>query len=314
MGQPILRARKGNWKMGGGLNPSGDRTLGREHNTLRDDPMSERKKAVRDFWDTSPCGTSGLQRGKELRRFFESIEKRRYELEPFILDHAEFDKWRGKKILEVGCGTGTDLLQFLRAEVNAFGVDLSIHSVDLARKRLGLFGLNGRRVFVGDAEHLPFPENSFDLVYSWGVLHHTPDIARAIDEICRVLRPGGEARIMVYHRWSLVALRSYVRFGLLRGRPMRSLDDIMAVHQESPGTKVYTQAQVRQLLRRFQNIEVRAVLTPYDLSLADGRLSFTWLRRFVPQSLGFFLMARGGKSGVGEVSPAGVPVPSFRER
>ena len=257
--------------------------------------MSEGKKAVREFWDKDPCGTLGVSCSEKSVNFFEEIERLRYRLEPFIFQYAQFDRWKGKEVLEVGCGTGTDLLQFLRAGANALAVDLSSRSAGLARERLRLFGYDRGGVSVGDAENLPFPENSFDLVYSWGVVHCTPDTVRAVEEIYRVLRPGGEIRIMVYHRHSLLALQSYVRFGLLRGRPFRSLDDIMATHQESPGTKVYTRGQARDLLRHFEHVEVRSILTPYDLSLGDRRISFAWLRRFVPASLGFFLFARGRK-------------------
>jgi SAM-dependent methyltransferase/glycosyltransferase involved in cell wall biosynthesis len=254
-----------------------------------------RKRAVRDFWDASPCGTADIGQQQGSIEFFQEIEHRRYTLESFIFRHAEFSGWKGRTVLEVGCGTGTDLLQFLRAGANAFGVDLSSRSVTLAQKRLNLFGFDSGRVVVADAESLPFPKDSFDLVYSWGVLHHTPDTVKALDEIYRVLRPGGEARVMLYHRRSLVALQSYVRFGLLRGRPFRGLDDIMATQQESPGTKVYTRGQARDLLRDFEHVEVRSILTPYDLSLGDRRISFAWLRRFVPGSFGFFLFGRGRK-------------------
>ena len=254
--------------------------------------MPESKKAVREFWNMAPCGTLGLSRPEKSAEFFREIEQRRYELEPFIFQHAEFNRWKGAKVLEIGCGTGTDLLQFLAAGANAFGIDLSNRSVDLAKERLRLFGFDRGRVLVADAESLPFPDGSFDLVYSWGVLHHTPDITKALDEIYRVLRPGGQTRVMLYHRHSLVALQSYVRFGLFRGRPFRSLDEIMATHQESPGTKVYTRGQARDLLRHFEHVEIRSILTPYDLSLGDLRISFAWLRRFVPGSFGFFLFAR----------------------
>ncbi len=267
---------------------------------LHDQDISERKKAVREFWDGVPCGTLRVSGSEKTTEFYEEIEHQRYEMEPFIFEHAQFDRWKGKKVLEVGCGTGTDLLQFLRSGSDACGIDLSSRSVALARKRLSLFGFDGGRVFVADAENLPFARNTFDLLYSWGVLHHTPDTVKALDEICRVLRPDGEIRIMLYHRRSLVALRSYLRFGVLRGRPFRSLDDIMAIHQESPGTKVYTREHVRGLFRHFKNLQIRTILTPYDLDLGDARLSLFWLRKFVPNALGFFLVIQGHKPDLNE--------------
>jgi len=254
------------------------------------------KRAVQEFWNASPCGTAGVSRTEDAREFFEEIEKRRYELEPFIFEYAEFARWKGKRILEVGCGTGTDLLQFLRAGADARGIDMSSRSVALARKRLSLSGFNDGRVLLGDAENLPFPSNSFDLVYSWGVLHHTPDTAKAIAEVHRVMRPGGEIRIMLYHKWSLLSLQFYIRFGLLRARPFRSLDDIMATHQESPGTKVYTLVQLKDLFARFQNLNIQPILTPYDLQFGRRRFLPTWIQRFIPNALGYFLVVRGQKS------------------
>jgi ubiquinone/menaquinone biosynthesis C-methylase UbiE len=259
--------------------------------------MNPEKQSVRDFWNAAPCGTAGVQKRDDLRAFLQEIERRRYELEPFIAQYADFDRWKGRRTLEVGCGTGTDLLQFLRAGAVAQAIDLSSQSAALARARLRFAGFEGSRVVLSDAENLPFPDNHFDLVYSWGVLHHTPDTARAINEVHRVLRPNGEICIMLYHRWSLVSLQFYLRFGLLRARPFRNLDDIMANHQESPGTKVYTRTQLKHLFDKFQNLRIQPVLTPYDLQYSRRGFLPQWIRRFVPNSLGYFLVVRGQKCG-----------------
>ena len=259
--------------------------------------MNPEKQSVRDFWNAAPCGTAGVQKRDDLRAFLQDIERRRYELEPFVFSYADFPRWKGKEVLEVGCGTGTDLLQFLRAGANAQAIDLSSQSAGLARKRLRFAGFESSRVVLSDAENLPFPDNHFDLVYSWGVLHHTPDTERAVAEVHRVVRPGGEVCIMLYHRWSLISLQFYLRFGLLRARPFRSLDEIMAAHQESPGTKVYTRAQLKDLFAQFQNVQVQPILTPYDLQCGRRLFLPAWFRRFIPNSLGYFLVVQGRKSG-----------------
>jgi len=259
--------------------------------------MSSLKGRVRNFWDASPCGTGGVRRPEGSKEFFAEIERRRYELEPFIFGFAQFSRWKGKRVLEIGCGTGTDNLQFCRSGSNAYGIDLSRRSVALARKRLDWYGFDAGKVFVGDAEDLPFPSNSFDLVYSWGVLHHTPDTVKALAEIHRVLRPGGEICIMLYHRRSLVTLQFYIKFGLLSGRPFRGVDDIMAAHQESPGTKVYTRGQVKNLFAQFQNLHVRTIVTPYDLQTGRRRFLPAWMREYIPNSLGYFLVVQGSKLG-----------------
>ncbi|MDA2915012.1 class I SAM-dependent methyltransferase, partial [Acidobacteriia bacterium AH_259_A11_L15] len=96
-------------------------------------------------------------------------------------------------------------------------------------------------------ENLPFPSEHFDLVYSWGVIHHTPDPAAAADEITRVCKPEGDVLVMVYHRRSLVALQAWLVYGLLRGRPWRSVGRILAEHVESPGTRAFTRGEARRL-------------------------------------------------------------------
>lgn len=117
---------------------------------------------------------------------------------------------------------------------------------------------------MADAEALPFLDESHDVVYSWGVLHHSPDTPRAIDEVWRVLRRGGEARIMVYHKHSPVGYMLWLRYAVLAGKPWRSLSTIYASHFESPGTKSYTMDEARGLFRRFAKVRISTVLTHGD--------------------------------------------------
>jgi SAM-dependent methyltransferase len=143
---------------------------------------------------------------------------------------------------------------------------------------------------VGDAENLPFASNSFDLVYSWGVLHHTPDTEGAIAEVRRVLKPGGQARVMLYHLRSWVAFQAWLRYGLLSGRPWASARSIIARHVESPGTKAYSVAEARRLFAAFSDVSVHPRLTAYDLlehtlrSSHLGRFSGA-LQRSYPRAL-----------------------------
>lgn len=143
------------------------------------------------------------------RAYFAEVERARYELEPFIPGFAQFEHWRGKRVLEVGVGLGTDFVRFVRAGADATGVDLTHASVELVRQRLVQDGLYAE-LEVADAEELPFEDSTYDLIYSWGVLHHTPDTRRALGEIRRLIRPGGEARIMLYSRRSWVALGVWI--------------------------------------------------------------------------------------------------------
>jgi ubiquinone/menaquinone biosynthesis C-methylase UbiE len=157
------------------------------------------KERVRAFWQANPCGVKFADAEPGTRRFYELVEAHRYAKEWHIPAAADFAGTRGLKVLEIGCGLGTDGAQFAKAGADYTGVDLTEAAVELARKRFELFDLPGR-FQTADAEKLDFSDESFDLVYSHGVLHHTPDTARAIREIHRVLRPGGRAIVMLYHR------------------------------------------------------------------------------------------------------------------
>lgn len=163
------------------------------------------KDDVRQYWERHPnAATLGHGHDPNSREFFEAIERHRYTAEPCIQEMAEFERWGGRLVLEVGCGMGTDLRQFSRARANVVGIDLTWSGIRMAKRSFELFGLQGDFV-VADAEALPFSARTFDLVYSNGVIHHTPDTPAAVREIYRVTKAAGEARVMVYHRHSYFA-------------------------------------------------------------------------------------------------------------
>jgi ubiquinone/menaquinone biosynthesis C-methylase UbiE len=143
-------------------------------------------------------------------------------------------------------------------------------------------------VQVADAETLPFEDASFDIVYSWGVLHHSPDPRRALSEAQRVLAPGGRLKVMLYHRRSWVALAAWARFCLLRGRPLATLSTAVA-QVESPGTQAFTTQEMRQMLGQVTNVQVRSHLTHWDRSCAPGVASLLGDR------FGWFLLAEAVK-------------------
>ncbi len=252
------------------------------------------KELVRRYWDDSPCGTDGITYPEASREYFEAMADNRKKLEPFIAEYAQFDRWAGKEILEVGCGAGADLLRFAQAGAQVVGIDLSIRSASLAKSRLHAYDCQGETM-VSDAENLPLKSSEIDLTYSWGVLHHTPDPEKAIGEIYRVTKSGGSICIMLYNRHSLVALQMYLLFGLLRARPFRSLKDILAKHHESPGTKAYTLAEVRQMFSAFDELKIRTHFTPYDLRYKRNSYLPRWLGRIIPKRFGWFIIIRGRK-------------------
>jgi SAM-dependent methyltransferase len=235
-----------------------------------------------------PCGSKHADAPEGTAEYYDQIERRRYELEPFIPRYADFQGARGKRLLEIGVGLGTDFIRFARAGAQVTGVDLTQRSVELVTQRLELEGLAGD-VRVADAEALPFEDNTFDRVYSWGVLMVTPDTARAVNEAVRVLRPGGELCAMLYARRSWVAIGLWGRYALLRGRPWHGLSHVIARHMESAGMKAYTEREARALFTGLDNLRTERVGTPYDRRVAGPLVGPT------ARMLGWFMVVRARK-------------------
>lgn len=228
--------------------------------------LAEEKLRAREQWSQDPCGAVyDPEHELGTREFFEAIEKHRYtEYAPWMPELMGFNSFPGAKLLEIGCGMGTDLLQFARGGAQCHAVDLTPRSVEITRHRFKLYGFSGEFA-ISDGERLPFRDHSFDVVYSNGVLHHTPDTAGAIREVHRVLRPGGTAKVMLYHRnslnyWVEIVLRRGI-FGaeFLRGR---SAEEIMSRviefsdHEARPLVKVYSRKEAEELFSMFGDVRV----------------------------------------------------------
>jgi ubiquinone/menaquinone biosynthesis C-methylase UbiE len=148
------------------------------------------KQQVHDFWNRASCGEDLYLTGDD-REAYAAQATARYQLEPYIRDLAQFETAKGLRVLEIGVGLGADHQCFAEAGAELYGIDLTERAVAHTRKRLALLALRSA-LSTGDAELLSFPNSSFDLVYSWGVLHHSPDTPRAISEVHRVLKRGGQ--------------------------------------------------------------------------------------------------------------------------
>lgn len=264
------------------------------------------KQQVHDFWNKAACGEK-LYLQTTARTGYVTQSAERYRLEPFILPFADFEAAKGKKVLEIGVGLGADHQRFAEAGAELYGIDLTERAVEHTNRRLALFGLLST-VAVGDAERLDFPDHTFELVYSWGVLHHSPDTTKAIAEVYRVLKPGGQAKVMIYHMWSMIGLMLWLRYALLAGRPWRSLRSIYAEHLESPGTKAYSYIEARQLFAQFTDVKISTPLAHGDLLESDvGQrhrgIALTlakvlwprwFIRRFMPDA-GLFMLIEARK-------------------
>jgi len=217
------------------------------------------KDEVGQFWDSEPCGTRYLEGENE----FEAHARARNDLEPHIPEFAQFASAAGLRVLEIGVGMGADYLEWLKAGALATGVDISPASLAKARRRCERAGFHPD-LRLADAEHLPFPANTFDIVYSYGVMHHSPETQQCLSEAYRLLKPGGTARIMLYHHPSLTGAMLWLRYGVLGGKSLRRA---VYDHLESPGTKSYTKAEVRTMMAGFEDIRIKQVFSPGDLLL-----------------------------------------------
>ncbi len=248
---------------------SGDRAVDRHV----EDTDTALKRATREYFQKHSCGEV-YARGDSLQERLEAQRSARYAFESYIFEFARFHDGAERDVLEIGVGMGADHLEWAKANPRTLtGVDLTPRAIGFTRERLRMHGLSSN-LMVTDAEHLPFDDDSFDLVYSWGVLHATPDTPTAIREVRRVLRPGGVARVMVYHTYSMVGYMLWLRYALLAGRPSRSLADIYAHHLENPGTKAYTPDEARRLFSEFSEVrDVHTLLTSSDLLLGEVGLN-----------------------------------------
>ena len=230
-------------------------------------PDDELKDRVRQFWNQQSCDTQVAGSAKFSREYFAEIENFRYRDQPFIHSFAQFTRYRGRRVLEVGFGAGTDFIQWLRAGAVASGIDLTPEALENLNRRIETYLLpKPERIGVGDAENLPFAADSFDLGYSFGVLHHSPDTIRAIGELVRVIRPGGELKIMLYNRHSIYVVNQWIKHALLKARPWTSLSRVVFNHMESLGTKAYTRHELRDILTRLplQDIHIHTEVTSAD--------------------------------------------------
>jgi SAM-dependent methyltransferase len=253
-------------------------------------PVAEKKQLAREQWSRDPAGAIyGREHKFGTREFFEAVARHRYtKYAPWMPEVMGFNDFAGARLLEVGCGMGTDLLQFARGGAKVTGVDLTPRSIEISRRHLAVYGELGDFA-ITDGESLPFADESFDVVYSNGVLHHTPDTAGAVREVHRVLRRGGQARVMLYHRSSVHYWGQIIfRRGLLGGELLRgdSPEKIMSRYVEvnegggRPLVKVYSRHEARNLFSMFREVKIQVEqLTRPELFMLGRIIPEGMLRR-----------------------------------
>ncbi|HST09930.1 MAG TPA: class I SAM-dependent methyltransferase [Terriglobales bacterium] len=207
---------------------------------------------VRSYWDRRPCNIRHSPKPVGTREYFDEVEARKYFVEPHIPRFAEFERWRGKKVLEIGCGIGTDTANFARHGAQVTAVDLSPQSIELARRHVEAYGWQDQvRFYSGSAEELTqfVSVEPFDLIYSFGVIHHTPHPEKVVEQMSSYVKPGTTIKLMVYHRRSWKVF--WILMGYGKGQFWR-LPELVAEHSEAqtgcPVTYTYTREEGRRLI------------------------------------------------------------------
>lgn len=232
---------------------------------------------VKAYWDARPCNVRHSDKPIGTLEYFNEVDARKYYVEPHILGFAEFDKWKGKRVLEIGCGIGTDAVNFAMAGAYYTGVDLSGQSLELARIRFSAYGLIGT-FYMGNAEELSsfVPVQPFDLVYAFGSIHHCPHPEKIVSEVRKYMGPTSEFRLMLY------AYDSWKRIMIDAG-----LDQPEA-QAGCPIAATYTVKMAMDLLHDFRIVELRQDhIFPYEVE-SYTRYEYRWLPYFKAMPQGVF--------------------------
>ena len=234
----------------------------------------EYKQQTQANWSSDPCGSNYSDKEFMSREFFEEVEKHRYRTHPWILEAIKKFNIRNKKVLEIGFGMGTDHLSLAKQGGIMHGLDLTPRNSEVTSRRFNLYGEKSEFT-IGDAEYLPYKDHSFDFVYSFGVIHHSPDTQKIINEIHRILKPGGKCWVSVYHKnsvvfwWSLFLYNWILKGGFLR-ETLKQRISRMEYPQNNPNLviKLYKRKEFEQMFSMFGNTisSVRHLLRD-DISL-----------------------------------------------
>jgi 2-polyprenyl-3-methyl-5-hydroxy-6-metoxy-1,4-benzoquinol methylase len=258
--------------------------------------------AVRNYWNKRPCNIRHSTKPIGSKQYYDEVEARKYFVEPHIPAFADFAAMQGKKVLEIGCGIGVATINFARAGAEITAVDLSKESIAVAKKNAEACGLSDRiRFYQGNSEELSkvIPDEKYDLIYSFGVIHHSPHPDKILAEIHAHLKPGGQLKLMVYHRRSWKVLAIILGYGKCQ---FWKIQKLIAKHSEAemgcPVTYSYTKKEARQLLAAHgfsvTGIQVDHIF-PYRVKdYVNYRYRKNWYFRWMPAKLFRFLERKLG--------------------
>src|SRR4051794_22259223 len=250
--------------------------------------------AVREYWNSRPCNIRHSPKPVGTREYFDEVEARKYMVESHIPGFADFARWKGKKVLEIGCGIGTDTMNFARAGAQVTAVDLTEKSLEVARQRAKVFGLEDRITFYqANAEKLSdyVPAQKYDLVYSFGVIHHTPHPENVLEEVRKhYLKPDSTVKIMVYNRWSWKVLWILFAYGKCQFWKLnRLIADYSEAQTGCPVTYSYSRTSGTQLLEdhglRVTDVMVDHIFAFEIPEYVQYRYKKVWYYRWMPKFL-----------------------------
>lgn len=270
--------------------------------------LDAEKLKVKKYWDDRPCNIKHSKEKLNSVRYFQEVSSRKYFVESHILDFAEFSKYKGKKILEIGCGIGTAMQSFSENGAIYHGVDLSSESIRIAKIRADKFKLENIKLMVADAENLSneITIETFDLIYSFGVLHHTPNPLKAFEQLKFFAKPGTEIKIMLYNKFSTKAFGLFIKYGW---KTNFNFNQAVALQSEaqfgSPYTYTYSKKDVRKIAKiagfTLKRVYCRHIF-PYKIPeyrdyLFKKRFYWKilplWLFRELEKKLGWHLLIEG---------------------
>ena len=212
---------------------------------------------IRRYWNARIHDLEMTDQPIGSRAFFDELDVYRFDKLRYLPELVDFGAFRGRRVLEVGCGIGTDLARFARGGAKTTGIDVSSTAIGLSRQNFDHHGLSPENLLVGDGEALPFPEARFDLVYAHGVVQYTANAAALVRECHRVLEPGGTGIFMVYNRRSwLMALSKVMKVPL--------------EHQDAPGLRLFSSREFREVLQPFRQVRIVPERFPVASRLHGG--------------------------------------------
>jgi len=258
---------------------------------------NSKKSTIQQYWTENVPGLDMVNKDykPDQKEFYQDADNFRYKFEPYVIDLIKSFASKGKLILEVGCGMGTDSRLISRLDADIVSLDLSMRNVSFSLKGMSLLGLKGKGV-NSDAENLPFRDGTFDIVYSYGVLHHTPDTQKAINEVYRVLKPNGKAVIMLYHKgyayYALLLMHGYKKILGIYNK-----DRLTSQYDHTPLSRMYSKQEIKRIFCNYRNLKLSVVT--YGGIQAHALLKYLYKAfqrwNFLMRNFGSFLIIEAEK-------------------